>query len=194
MWFTVDVLYLVRHGRTEANAGGRLQGRIDLPIDDVGRAQAAAITSVVTSVDRLISSPSLRARQTAAVFGIEMEIDERWLEMDYGELDGLALSDVPRLQWQQWISDPDFRPPGGESLREMGTRVHAACEDLLEAARDHDIVVVSHATPIKAAMAWALGVDVGITWRSQIDQASITKITIRDRGPALAAFNIVPRP
>ncbi len=187
------MLYLVRHGRTEANAGGRLQGRIDLPIDDVGRVQAAAITSIITSVDRLISSPSLRARQTAAVFGMEMEIDERWLEMDYGELDGLALSDVPRHQWQQWISDPDFRPPGGESLREMGTRVHAACDDLLEAARDHDIVVVSHATPIKAAMAWALGVDVGITWRSQIDQASITKITIRDRGPALAAFNIVPR-
>ena len=187
------MLYLVRHGRTEANAGGRLQGRIDLPIDDVGRVQAAAITSIITSVDRLISSPSLRARQTAAVFGMEMEIDERWLEMDYGELDGLALSDVPRLQWQQWISDPDFRPPGGESLREVGTRVHSACDDLLEAARDHDIVVVSHATPIKAAMAWALGVDVGITWRSQIDQASITKIIIRDRGPALAAFNIVPR-
>jgi broad specificity phosphatase PhoE len=192
VWFTVGVLYLVRHGRTEANAGGRLQGRIDLPIDDVGRAQAAAITSLVTSVDRVISSPSLRARQTAAVFGMEMELDERWLEMDYGEFDGLPLGDVPRDQWQQWISDPDFRPPGGESLREMGKRVHAACDDLLEAARHHDIVVVSHATPIKAAMAWALGVDVGITWRSQIDQASVTKIIIRDRGPALAAFNIVP--
>lgn len=192
MCFTVGVLYLVRHGRTEANAGGRLQGRIDLPIDDVGRAQAAAITSVVTSVDRVISSPSLRAQQTAAVFCMTLELDERWLEMDYGEFDGLPLGDVPRDQWQQWISDPDFRPPGGESLREMGTRVHEACDDLVEAARHHDIVVVSHATPIKAAMAWALGVDVSITWRSQIDQASITKIMIRDRGPALAAFNIVP--
>jgi probable phosphoglycerate mutase len=194
VWFTVGVLYLVRHGRTEANAGGRLQGRIDLPIDEVGRAQAAAITSVVTSVDRVISSPSLRAQQTAAVFGMEMELDERWLEMDYGEFDGLPLGDVPRDQWQKWISDPDFRPPGGESLREMGKRVHEACDDLVEAARHHDIVVVSHATPIKAAMAWALGVDIGITWRSQIDQASITKILIRDRGPALAAFNIVPMP
>ena len=192
MWFTVGVLYLVRHGRTEANAGGRLQGRIDLPIDDVGRAQAAALTSVVPSVDRVISSPSLRAQQTAAVFGMEMELDERWLEMDYGEFDGLPLGEVPRDQWQQWISDPDFRPPGGESLREMGKRVREACDDLMEAARLHDIVVVSHATPIKAAMAWALGVDVGITWRSQIDQASVTKILIRDRGPALAAFNIVP--
>lgn len=192
MWFTVGVLYLVRHGRTEANAGGRLQGRLDLPIDDVGRVQAAAITSVVMSVDRVISSPSLRAQQTAAVFGLELELDERWLETDYGDFDGLPLSEVPRDQWQQWTSDPDFRPPGGESLREMGKRVYEACDDLLEAARQHDIVVVSHATPIKAAMSWALGVDVGITWRIQIDQASITKIIIRDRGPALAAFNIVP--
>ena len=192
MWFTGRVLYLVRHGRTEANAGGRLQGRIDLPIDEVGRAQAAAITSVVPTPHRLICSPSLRARQTAEVFGLEPELDERWLEMDYGEFDGLPMADLPPEQWRQWISDPGFRPPGGETLHEMGGRVFAACDALLDAARTADIVVVSHATPIKAAMAWALGVDVGITWRSQIDQASITKILIRDRGPALHAFNIVP--
>ena len=143
MWFTGGVLYLVRHGRTEANAGGRLQGRIDLPIDDVGRAQAAAITSVVSQVDRVVCSPSLRARQTAEVFGIEPEIDERWLEMDYGEFDGVPMRDVPSGLWQQWISDPDFRPPGGESLQEMGDRVYAACDDLLEAARHQDVVVVA---------------------------------------------------
>lgn len=192
VWFTGGVLYLVRHGRTEANAGGRLQGRIDLPIDEVGRAQAAAVTSVLSKVDRVVCSPSLRARQTAEVFGIEPELDERWLEMDYGDFDGVAMADVPRDVWAQWITDPNFRPPGGESLQEMGDRVFAACDDLLEAARTSDIVVVSHATPIKAAMAWALGVDVTITWRSQIDQASVTKILIRDRGPALHAFNIVP--
>lgn len=192
MWFTGGVLYLVRHGRTQANAGGRLQGRLDLPIDEVGRVQAAAITRVVTSVDRVICSPSLRARQTAAVFGMEPEIDERWLEMDYGDFDGMALGDVPGEQWSQWISDPDFRPPNGETLREMGVRVYAACNDLVEAARLGNVAVVTHATPIKAAMAWALGVDVGITWRSHVDQASVTKVLIRDRGPALNAFNIIP--
>ena len=186
------MLYLVRHGRTEANANGRLQGRIDFPIDEVGRAQAAAVTSVVPTVTRVICSPSLRARQTAEVFGVEPELDDRWLEMDYGDFDGVPMADVPRDMWAEWITNPNFRPPGGESLQEMGDRVFAACDDLLEAARATDIVVVSHATPIKAAMAWALGVDVTITWRSQIDQASVTKILVRDRGPALHAFNIVP--
>jgi broad specificity phosphatase PhoE len=185
-------LYLVRHGRTAANAGGRLQGRIDLPIDDVGRSQAAALRSLVTNVDRLICSPSLRARQTAEVFGVEPELDDRWLEMDYGDFDGMPMLDVPRDQWGKWVSDIDFRPPNGETLREMGSRVHGACDELREAAREQDVVVVSHATPIKAAMAWALGVDVGITWRSHIDQASVTKILIRGNGPALNAFNILP--
>ena len=109
MWFTGGVLYLVRHGRTEANAGGRLQGRIDLPIDDVGRAQAAAITSVVSQVDRVVCSPSLRARQTAEVFGIEPEIDERWLEMDYGEFDGVPMRDVSLMTW--FIRPPIASPP-----------------------------------------------------------------------------------
>jgi broad specificity phosphatase PhoE len=190
--FTGGVLYLVRHGRTAANAGGRLQGRIDLPIDEVGRAQAAALPALVANVDRLICSPSLRTRQTAEVFGVEPELDDRWLEMDYGDFDGMPMRDVPRDQWGKWVSDIDFRPPNGETLREMGSRVHGACDELLEAAREQDVVVVSHATPIKAAMAWALGVDVAITWRSHIDQASVTKILIRGNRPALNAFNILP--
>jgi broad specificity phosphatase PhoE len=70
--------------------------------------------------------------------------------------------------------------------------VHAALDDLAEEAMDQHIVVVTHATPVKAAMAWALGVDVGIAWRSWVDQASVTRITMRDRGPALAFFNRVP--
>lgn len=75
----------------------------------------------------------------------------------------------------------------------LASRVHAACDDLLEAAVDQEIVVVTHATPIKAAMAWALGVDVSIVWRSFVDQASITSVMVRNQGPALASFNVVPR-
>jgi broad specificity phosphatase PhoE len=186
------VLYLVRHGRTEANAGGRLQGHIDLPIDEVGEAQAAALGRAVTEVDVLICSPLLRARQTAEVFGMRPVIDDRWIEMSYGQYEGFALTDIPRDTWAQWVSDLDFCPPGGESVRTLGRRVYEACESLVDSARDRNVVVVTHATPIKAAMAWALGVDVDITWRSHVDQASITKIIMRDRGPTLNAFNIVP--
>ena len=59
------MLILVRHGRTEANAGGLLQGRLDLPLDDLGRAQAAAAGKALTGASRVVSSPLLRTRQTA---------------------------------------------------------------------------------------------------------------------------------
>ena len=186
------MLHLVRHGRTEANAGGRLQGRVDLPIDEMGRSQAAALPRLVTHVDRLVVSPSLRARQTAEVFGVEPEIDERWLEMDYGPYDGQAISEVPRDVWAGWLGDPDFAAPGGESLRDVAARVFAACDDLVESARRSEVVVVTHATPIKVALAWAIGADPTVTWRIHVDQASVTRVIVRDRGPALSAFNLLP--
>lgn len=188
------MLSIVRHARTEANAGGRLQGRLDLPLDEVGRLQASGLVDIVAGVDRVVCSPTLRAVQTASVFGIEPTIDDRWHEMAYGEFEGMAIDEVPRDMWQRWISDPDYAPAGGESLRALGVRVRAACDDLLEEARHRHVVVVTHATPVKVAMAWALGVDESITWRSFVDQASVTRIIVRDRGPALSGFNVVSRP
>lgn len=186
------VLTLVRHARTEANAGGRLQGTLDLPLDEVGRRQAAALPSIVHSVDRVICSPLLRARQTAAAFGIAPVIDEQWAEMSYGEFEGARIADVPPELWHRWITDIDFAPSGAETMRAMGERIFAALEGLAEEAAERHVVVVTHATPVKAAMAWALGVDVSIVWRSWVDQASVTRIVFRDRGPALAFFNRVP--
>lgn len=181
---------MVRHGRTEANAAGRLQGRIDLPIDEVGRQQVATLPTLVPHVDRVICSPLLRARQTAEAFGLEPTVDERWLEVAYGEYEGVALAEIPPAVWQRWVADPHFTPVGGESLHDLGVRVSAACDELLDEVRTRDVVVVTHATPVKVAMAWALGVDVRITWRSFVNQASVTRIVIGDRGPSLAAFNL----
>ncbi|MFZ9483006.1 MAG: histidine phosphatase family protein, partial [Ilumatobacteraceae bacterium] len=74
-------LYVIRHGRTEANAAGLLQGRLDPPLDDVGRAQAASLVGALPPLDRLVCSPLRRARETASVFGMEPQIDERWIEV-----------------------------------------------------------------------------------------------------------------
>jgi broad specificity phosphatase PhoE len=88
------VLVLVRHGRTAANAERKLQGHLDLPLDDVGMAQVAEVAVGWTSPDRVISSPLVRARQTAEAFGMPYEVDDRWIELDYGTLDGVPTSDV----------------------------------------------------------------------------------------------------
>jgi broad specificity phosphatase PhoE len=184
------VLIVVRHGRTAANASGLLLGRrLDPELDELGRRQADALAAVLPAPARIISSPLRRTRDTAAAFGRLVEVDERWVEIDYGDLDGTPLRDVPTDVWSAWRADPSLAPGGGESLVELGTRVRAACEDLAEEAARTDVVVVTHVSPVKAALAWALGVGEEISWRAYVAPASITRIATAGPQPSLHAFN-----
>jgi broad specificity phosphatase PhoE len=183
------VLFLVRHGQTAANAAGLLLGRADPPLTALGQRQAEALAVALPTPDRLVSSPLRRARDTAAAFGVEVQIDDRWIELDYGELDGVPVASVPPDVWRRWRGDCGFMPPGGESLRALGSRVREACEELAADARDHDVVVVSHVSPIKAAVAWALDVSDEVAWRMFVEDAAVARIAIGPNGPALRSFN-----
>lgn len=183
------MIILVRHGRTALNAGGRLQGRLDEPLDEVGLAQAAAIASRLGPVDELISSPLIRAQQTADAFGQPFRTDERWIELSYGIYEGRPFVEVPSEAWAQWKLDASFVPQGGESLRSLDDRVRAACADLAERARDHTVAIVTHVSPIKSAVGWALGVGIEIAWRSHLSLGSICRIDVRADGPVLHTFN-----
>jgi broad specificity phosphatase PhoE len=183
-------LILVRHGQTAVNAEGRLQGRIDAPLTELGRAQAAALGAAVGgSAGRVVSSPLLRARETAAAIAPAVDVDERWIELDYGEWDGAVLREMDQQAWDRWRADPAFAPPGGESLADLAVRVRTACEDLVEEARSTDVVVVSHVSPIKAAVAWALGVGPETSWRMFLGVAAVTRIAIGPKGPSLTSYN-----
>lgn len=185
------MLIVVRHGRTEANASGLLLGRADPELDELGRAQAASLAAAIPDVDLVVASPLRRARQTAAAFGRPVETDDRWIELDYGDWDGRRITEVTAEVWAAWRADPDFRPPGGETLAELGRRTRRACDDLVEAATDGTVVVVTHVSPLKAAVAWALGVGDEVTWRLFVAPASITRIDIRDTRPVLVSFDEV---
>lgn len=189
MCFTVAVLYLVRHGRTAANAGGLLQGRTDLPLDSIGIDQAAAIAALIGPVDTVVSSPLGRARQTAEAFGRPIEVDERWIELAYGEFEGVPVSDVPAEVWEAWRTDLDFRSDGGESFAELEARVRAACSDLRHRIAGEDIVVVSHVSPIKAAVAWALDAPLSIMFHCHLSQASVCRVSMGRFGTLLETFN-----
>ena len=107
-------------------------------------------------------------------------------------LDGRPLRDVPAEVWQAWRSDVHFVPGGGESLAALGVRVRAACDDLLEEARDRDVIVVSHVSPIKAALAWTLGAGDEMSWRMFVQVASIARVGVGPWGPSLRTFNETP--
>jgi broad specificity phosphatase PhoE len=202
------VIVVVRHGRTAANAGGLLLGHADPPLDDVGARQAAALARLCASLDvaRIVTSPLGRCRATAAMIAgegpaagasaadrgpIPVEVDERWIELDYGDLDGRPVTDVPADTWASWRRDLSWAPPGGESLASLGARVRSACEDVVDEARERDVIVVSHVSPIKAAVAWALGVGDEVAWRMWVAAASVSRIGIVGDRPVLRAFNEV---
>jgi probable phosphoglycerate mutase len=182
-------LYVVRHGRTEANASGQLLGRADPGLDDLGQRQALALAEVLPSQARVISSPLRRCRETAGFLRDTPDTDARLLELDYGELDLRPLSEIPAEMWAAWRADPGFRPPGGETLEELSRRVGNLLEELREEAGVGDVILVTHVSPVKAALAWALGVGVEVSWRSFVAPASITRIAIGERGPSLVGFN-----
>jgi broad specificity phosphatase PhoE len=187
------MIAFVRHGQTDLNRGGRLQGRLDAPLSDLGKLQAAALGHGFASepVTRVLSSPLQRAcdtgRAIATEHDLEVEIDERLIELDYGDWDGRALGDVPAESWAAWRVDPDFAPPGGERLSDVSARVRAFCVEHLSV----DLVIaVSHVSPIKAAVCIALQVDERVTWRMQLDVAAVSRIGARPDGtPYLATFN-----
>jgi broad specificity phosphatase PhoE len=184
------VLIVVRHGRTDANASGLLLGRrLDPGLDDLGQRQAAALRSVVGGADRVVCSPLRRARETAAALDLPVTIDERWIEIDYGTLDGTPLRDLPVETWAAWRADPSFTIGGGESLAALGERVRAAADDLLDESRTRDIVIVSHVSPIKAVTAWALGVGDEVVWRMWCAPGSITEIGTMGPTPSLHSYN-----
>jgi broad specificity phosphatase PhoE len=193
------MLILVRHGESVANAQGLLLGRTDVELTDTGRSQAQGARALVHGpVAEVRSSPLRRALDTAELLalGPPTTVDERWIEVDYGEFECQPLGGIPAEVWQRWQVDRDFRPEGGETLAEVDGRIAAACEELFAAdgagARraDGDVVVVSHVSPIKAAVAWALGT-VDLYWRLHLRTASVTRIGWNRDAPILHGFNEV---
>jgi broad specificity phosphatase PhoE len=193
------VLILVRHGESEANARGLLLGRTDAALTELGRAQVVAARALVRDpVADVRTSPLSRARDTAALLELAppVTVDERWVEVDYGEFECQPLGDIPAEVWQRWMADRHFRPEGGETLAEVDVRVGEACAELFATAgegarrRDGDVVVVSHVTPIKAAVAWALGTT-DLYWRLHLRTASVTRIGWNREAPILHGFNEV---
>jgi probable phosphoglycerate mutase len=183
------VLYLVRHGRTDANAQGLMQGRLDPALDELGHRQAKAMADRVGPVDEVIASPLVRAQETAGYFGAEIATDDRWIELAYGEFEGVPVGEVPPDVWQSWRTNSEFATKGGESFGSLNERVRSACEELSERLDGRDIVVVSHVSPIKSAVSWALNTTMDIMFHCHLSQASLCRIDLGRFGPVLHSFN-----
>lgn len=187
------MIVFARHGETARNRAGLLQGRSDAALTDLGRAQAAALSPVVRAdaPARVVASPLPRAVETAAILaaqsGIEVEIDERLIELDYGLWEGRPVRDLSEAEWRRWRTDPEFAPPGGERLADVRFRVASFCREV--GTQGGVVVAVSHVSPIKAAAAWAVGAGDEATFRMHLALASLTRIDVRGGRAVLVSFN-----
>jgi probable phosphoglycerate mutase len=159
----VTPVLLIRHGPTEWNDNGRIQGRADLELSSRGRAEVARWRlPAAWAQARVLSSPLRRARATAALLtGGTPIIDDRLIEMDWGDWQGRRLAELraraPALMAANEARGLDFRPPGGESPREVCARLQALLAEL--AADPQPVVAVCHKGVIRAALVLATGWD-----------------------------------
>ncbi len=195
---THTLVLLVRHGQTPTT-GSTLPGRAKgLHLAEVGQAQAAAVAArigALADVDAVYASPLERTRETAApigrAVGQRVRIDRGLLECDFGEWTGRKLSELAKLpQWQTVQRYPSgFRFPGGESFPEMQQRMVTTLDRLGAAHRGKAVVLVSHADPIKAAVAHALGTHLDLFQRIVVSPCSVTAILQTPTGPVVLAVN-----
>jgi broad specificity phosphatase PhoE len=160
-----SAVYLARHGRTAYNLEGRFQGQQEVPLDEVGRAQAAELAerAVAYEFAALWCSPLLRARETADAvaerIGLEPREDARLMETDAGDWTNRSFAEVhaesPQLFEAFVNAEPDFAFPGGESFVQQEERVGAALLDVEAGALP--ALVVCHGMVIRAALSVRIG-------------------------------------
>lgn len=193
---------LVRHGKT-ASTGTVLPGRAPgLHLDETGAAQAARAAELIgelSSVAAVYTSPLERARETAAPIGLAVGhkpvVDKGLLECEFGEWTGAALKALMKKpEWQLVQRAPStFRFPGGESFTEMQTRIVSTLERLRTKHAGETIVCVSHADPIKAAMAYAVGTHLDLFQRIVVSTCSISAVAWTGGGPVALTVNSTGR-
>ncbi len=191
-------MLLVRHGRT-ATTGKVLPGRAPgLHLADTGRQQAqraAERIAELPNVAAVYASPLERARETAspiaAARGLKVTVDKGLLECDFGRWTGATLKSLMKLpEWGTVQRAPStFTFPGGESFTAMQTRMVSTLDRLRAAHPGGVIVCVSHADPIKAAVAHALGTHIDLFQRIVISTCSISVIAYGSGAPIVLTVN-----
>jgi broad specificity phosphatase PhoE len=185
------LLALIRHGPTEWNAQKRVQGSIDIPLSEAGRVRMAGLLPPKGfETVRAFASPRIRARQTAALLGIENPIiDDRLAEQNWGQWEGLTREQMLARDGQDAFERAGrglaFRPPGGESTAEVHARVESFFWDVAQGAED--AVAVSHMGVLRAAYALAAGWDMSAPMPSDLDLGAALVLELAPGGPASIA-------
>lgn len=182
-------LYLIRHGQTDWNLRAALQGQVDIPLNETGRAQAAAARQMLTdaSFDAVYSSPLVRARETARLAtGLPDEkiiSDERIKEISFGEWEGQSTKELGEKIEPFFLDPPHYVPPkGAESLEHLMERTGEFARFVLREHTGQTVLAAAHGAALHALITAALGNPLEQFWKADLGNCCIA-ILESDGGP-----------
>ena len=167
-------LILLCHGMTAAQRGARFAD--DEPLEDSAAAAAAALRDRLPALQRCWASPALRTRETARLLGIDATLEPALADNDYGRWKGRSMAEIADKEPKSiaaWLADPSARPHGGESIRDLTTRVGAWLDG--QHAAGGRSLAITHQAVIRAAIVHVLGAPA--FWRVDVEPLSLTELS-----------------
>jgi len=192
-------VWLIRHGEPEVESHGRCYGRLDVGLSPLGRAQAARTAALLDGVplDAIYASPRRRALASAEPIatprGLEVRVDERLRELDFGALEGLTYDQARERHpafYAAWMATPTTVTfPDGESYALLRTRVLAALAAQREAHAGRSLALVAHGGVTRTVIAAALGLADAHIFRLAQDYAALSAVDYFDGTAVLRLLN-----
>jgi len=192
-------LFLVRHGLTDWNAAQRFQGQHDVPLNETGQRQAAALAERLAGepLQAIYASDLQRARATvqaiAARHTCPITIEPRLREISFGAWEGLTYAEIAAgdpavlAAWENNILEN--APPGGETLKQLSGRVQAVLDDLYLAHKDEILLLVAHGGTLQVLICLALGLPPEKYWQFHLSPGSLSEIAIYPQGGIINLLN-----
>lgn len=160
-------LYLIRHGQTDWNIQGKIQGSHDIPLNETGREQARQVAKGMESklITRIFSSTLKRARETAEEIAKIQNVDicykKELIEVEFGKWEGLTWEEIKKAfpnEYQRWSSNPvEVAPTGGETQDQVIWRTMEVVEEILKVTNGReDVAIVSHGLTIAYLIAYMM--------------------------------------
>jgi len=196
----MTTLILVRHGETVWNVEGRYQGQTDVPLNEVGKAQAqqVAITLKQMTFDAIYSSDLQRAYHTAEAINryhnLPLHSEKRLREINAGDFEGLTREEQKARDpefYARWRNDPNIPPPNGETQQSITDRMQSLLNDLQRQHPQQTVLLVGHGGTIRAMLCLCIGLTTDKYWHFWLKNTSISEIQFTERGAIIHRLNDV---
>ncbi len=190
---------IVRHGETEWNAQGRVQGHTDVGLSERGVLQGQAICARLAGVeiDVAYSSDLRRSAETARqILGqreVPLRTTDRLREYNKGIFEGLTPEETgqryPELYAASQVNDLDFAPPGGESIRQASARIACFISRMKAQHQDDSVLIVGHGGTLRAAIVALMELPLEANWRFAMGNCGLSMVDVFPDNAVLRLFN-----